>query len=526
MTDLRIGAIEYGDHAEPAIIDLDAYEQQGLRVGIFAASGSGKGWLLGVLLEEFIAQTTYPIICIDPESELWTFQEAGALVLGGPHGDAPLPRSDAGIRKAIEFGLAGYRPIVFDLGGIRGAANLLREGERISNILWDVADTARQNIVFAVTEAEVFAPQQVPKTGPAPEMLATITKRGRKRGIISLLETQRPADIANAVITQCNVRLIGRMDDTSDYDRIKRYVAPATFTQMHRLATGTFMLDGLEVLVRGRNVTHGGGTPIGGEIAIAKRATEGLAEIIAALREPEPEPRSSDPGVDPATFHAIVASGQRAAEQRASRAEAGLATALDDLRAQDGRIASLERQVGDLRPMAEVAGQLRKALIALIGEQIVAPDRAAGLVEEDIIALIRLHAPTGGASAPALLPVEALRARYLEAAAQRLVEAVEALEADSREALLFLLSQPEENFSITAIAKALSGNDSGGARERWGKAVLPLVKAGLARHAGSGKMARQQDVDAWVASALGPHNPSTAEVAQVKSRALSVVMSR
>lgn len=538
MAELSIGTEDSAGFDAPVAIDLDGYEEQGLRVGIFAASGSGKGWLLGVLLEEFIG-LGYPVIAIDPESELWTFQEVGALVLGGPHGDVPLPRSDDGVRKAIEFGVSFHTPIIFDLGGITGGAALLREGERISGILWQYADEVRQRIVFAVTEAEVFAPQTVPTRGVQPEILATITKRGRKRGMITLLETQRPADIANAVITQCNVRLIGRMDDTADYDRVKRYVTPTTFTEMHRLPTGTFMLDGLPVQVRARRVTHGGGTPIGGEITIAAHPTpKGLAEIIAALREPDPVPARIGLPEDLGHSEMIVTvpgTALVAAEQRAARAEAGLAQALTDVQVSGARIASLERQVTDARPLAEVAAQLRKALLALVGEQIVTaqinmPDGSTfhgnqGLGEEDIIDLIRRHAPTGGAGAPALLPVEALRTRYLEATAQRLVETVEGLDPDEREALLFLVGQG--TFQTTnAVSKALSHSDSGGVRERWGKALHSLTAKGLVEVGGSGKMGRRERIAAWVASTLGPHSPTDAEVEQVKNRALSVVMSR
>lgn len=546
MSYLTIGERDdEGPSSSPVEIDLDQYIEQGLRVGIFAASGSGKGWLLGVLLEEFI-EAGLPIIAIDPESELWTFQEAGALVLGGPHGDVPLPRTDEGVRKAIEFGVAFRTPIIFDLGGVRGSVNLLREGERISSILWDIADSSRTRIVFAVTEAEVFAPQSVPKTGPQPEMLATINKRGRKRGVAVLLETQRPADIANAVITQCNVRLIGRMDDTADYDRVKRYVTPMTFTQMHRLQTGHFMLDGEEVAVRARRVTHGGGTPIGGEIALAQRPTpEGLADIIAGLREPEVE-------VDlPTTAAEVKAAGNSVAgmvaradldrvEERLRLAERTATTLRSESAAKDATLTSLEREVERLRAdvirgdrAIDTLAALRAALVPVLGElpsmdvRVGLPDGStlSSLSEEDVKRLIRLHAPAGGPSAPSLLPVEALRARYLEAAAQRLVAAVEALEADERDVLLFLL--PQTKFlTINAIQKGVSGTEGGDGRKRWEKALVPLVRLGLVKTGSSGGMGRQQDVDAWVAKGLAPHEPTAEELAQVKNRALSVVMSR
>lgn len=47
-------------------------------------------------------------------------------------------------------------------------------------------------------------------------------------------------------------------------------------------------------------------------------------------------------------------------------ARAELDRAIELLNAKDARIASLERQLADLRPMAEIAGQLRKALVALL----------------------------------------------------------------------------------------------------------------------------------------------------------------
>lgn len=528
-------------------IDLDEYEQSGARFGIFGASGSGKGWLLGVLLEE-LHRLGYPIIAIDPESELHTLQEIGALVLGGPHGDAPIPTTVKVLQDAMRFAIRTGTPLVFDLGGTEGAdgddeAAIQREGVRIMQVFNRMADTLRTSVVFAVTEAELFAPQQVARSGISSKVFATIQKRGRKRGVIPILETQRTADIAKSVIAMCNVRFIGHLDEPLDYDNVKRHITGWTFEKMRRLPTGMFIKtpEEIAVTVKARTVTHGGGTPVAGDEPVARTRTSSaeLDAMVEALRSAAPTPEPEEAG--PVRAMVVGGRGGKTAEVTQAAIDAALRTA-------NGRITELEssrdsfremhaaaeREVdrlrhveGEKRVVETVLATLREGLIAVLGDdatpRYIEFDGAAGggLSEADVVRLIAQHAHTGAGSA-AMVPVEALRVRFLEAAAQRLYEVVENLTDDERAVALFLIAHPTFH-SINAIQKAITGSDGGGARKRWEDAILGVVRPGLAVIGGSGRSGRKENVDAWLRGALGAHEATDAEVADVKNRALALI---
>ncbi|MFS8067608.1 MAG: helicase HerA domain-containing protein, partial [Byssovorax sp.] len=96
-------------------VSLADYARTGLRFGIWASSGRGKSFGVGVLCEELLA-AGIPVIALDPEGEIFTLRERfRVLVLGGAHADLPLPTGDAAValalRKALDEGLG----LVLDL---------------------------------------------------------------------------------------------------------------------------------------------------------------------------------------------------------------------------------------------------------------------------------------------------------------------------------------------------------------------------------------------------------------------------
>lgn len=522
-------------HIGPSFpLDTDDFRDEGLRIGIFASPGAGKGYLLGVLLEEFIG-AGYPCLMVDAESELWTFRELGALIVGGPHGHVPfdVAAGDA-IRAAIRFCLDTGTPVVFDLGDCEDDREIRAGFEAIAGQYWGIVNRERHSSVFAVTEAHVIAPQALPRGETAGTRLPAILNRGRKRGVISLLETQRIADVANAVISHCNVRFVGRIDFEDDYRRVARSMPrDVTFADIAALERGTFYVPRLsseQVHVRQRTVTHGGGTPDGSEVTLRREATpEGLTQIAEQLsalmrggsEDVVPPSQSSDSPrttrsrrVRTAEDAALEAAHEEALAEARTRAERAEARA----DAMAARLEALERVNAQLVEENDAAIALRAALANFMG----AVEAGGGISEARVIALISEHARSGSQSA-VLMPVAALRAQYLERAATRLYVAMRALEPDAREALCFLLTR-DQYVTINAVSVALSGSDSGSSRQRWSKAVQALVSAGLASAGGSGRTGRRATVDAWVRSALSPHDPSDEEIEAVRDRALSVLL--
>lgn len=560
-------------------LDLDEFETTGFRCGIFGSSGAGKGYTLGRITEDVI-EIGYPVIMLDPEEELWTFREVGAVVVGGKHGDAPFVDSDAGIDDAIRFGLDSATPIVFDVQhlAVESEAEAARVGEHVMRRLWRILDDERRRAFFVCTEAAIFAPQQVPRSSHRPEMMRQFLQRGRKRGLHSIIETQRSADIQKSVISQCRVQLIGYLDEPVDYDAVKRKLAGRSFEHMRALPQGTFYstYHDREVAIGPRKVTHGGGTPPEGEeITIRptrrRRNVAGLIESLtrksaeaAPVDAPPPPPAESDPGTGKrhlshhvATVPLLEWNRAKHAVARVAELEDQLATAqrerdswvtveqwnetkqeaarlADELMTAERRAEQAEQSAQAWREDAERLDRLRNALAdALQGAepmtaQIVMPDgttaetfHTGSVTEARVLELIRAH---GNGSAPVLQPVEALRARFLETAAERLVEKVRGLDDDQREALLFLLSDVKYR-AVTAVAVALSGNNAGSTITRWRNALQGLASIGLVEKGGQGGSQYRARVEEWVRSELSAHDPSDDDIASVRDRALSLVMS-
>lgn len=575
MSDLTItlGLLERSNLSDipnspiPVVYDLADYDEEGLRVGIFGASGSGKGWLLGLWLEQ-LHHLGIPIIAIDPESELWTMQEMGALVLGGKHADAPLPTSDRDIRAVMEFATATATPVIFDLGKEEGAlrrrrpSELLTLGENIMAVFEGIADDLKMRVAFAVCESHIFAPQTVTRGGTAPELLATLQKLGRKRGVIPIVETQRTASIAKDVISQCNARFVGHLDSAGDYDNVKRDLPDGwTLTAVRALHTGQFIMAGKQQTTPGevlhtaqREVTHGGRTPFGEEVTIKRRATsEELDSMLAQLRA------SAAVGDAEAIMEAVPkgpASAARTTEERhpqlAQQLRAAQSAASEAQKQLDQyKRRNTELEQGALRTASELedmrrriveadadqlaVAELRRALVPFVigGLDIASGDGSTvvmSLDEDGVRRVIKQMLVTGeldtllpnaGRGGDRIVPVEALRRGFMETAAQRVYANIVELDDDARQVARYLIAHGSFKTG-NAVAAAVFGSDGGTARDRAFKALAALEAAGVVMN--DMKRGRRESVDKMVASRLGPHNPTAEDIEEVKGRVISLLM--
>jgi hypothetical protein len=519
------------DGGAPYAVDIDDYAAEGLRIGIFGSSGTGKGWLLGCIVEDMIA-LGLPVVMLDAEQELWTFKEVGALVVGGPHGDAPFTENARALDAVIEFALDTRTPVVFDVGELAEADEVeaFRLGELVMRRLATVADRRRVEVGFACTEAAIFAPETIERGQARARAMKALFQRGRKRGVIPVIDTQRMADIQKSLISQANVSFVGKVNKHVDYQPLRSDVGGRAFEEFRRLPTGVFFAQpaNVAVQVRARRVTHGGGGP-GAQVVIQERERVGLEEVLRLLRESgeAPEPEEAPRAVTGSTM--TVSTAVRAEVLRLREALTAAQAERDQFEHLADQ-AEIERQAAAAAlGMARERMQEIDALGALMrrvgltgGEGGGNGTVDAGLVREVVREEIARLGPATGA--PVLAPVEMLRHRYLEAAAERLVERVRTLDADQSETLLFLLAHPE-GATINGVALGIAGNDGGGTRSRFVAAVGALVSAGLVKAAGSGGMKRRATVDEWVRSGLGAHNPTAEEIASVRDRALSLLAS-
>lgn len=545
MAELRIG--------DDFSLDTERFADEGLRIGVFASSGAGKGYLLGVLLEELI-EAGYPCVMVDPESELWTFREVGALVIGGPHGHVPLPALpplDPRSRRvelppalaplvveAIDFCIESATPLVFDLDDLDDA-QVRAVFAAVAGDYWRAVNRRRRPSVLAITESHIVAPQSLPHGETPGTVLSRILSGGRKRGVIPLLETQRLAEVANNVINHTNVRFIGRIDAEEDFKRVARSMPKDVgLAQVQALERGTFYVPRLRdqaIHVRARRVTHGGGTPDGREVTIRR---ESLPESVIAFVERRLAPAiaaTQTAGASPppeAPAHPDIAELRERAQNARAALERATRDFTDAVQQRDVALDRAERAEGRLSAALQQLAQLdalRIAFWAVFGQGggpvfEGAAAAATGLSESRVLELIRQHAQ-GGATVQ-LFPVEALRKRHLERAALRLVQQVTDLTANAQALLLFMLGVPDRGLTASQLAQGVYGYTGGAAGQNVKDGAGELVRLGLIEQYKSGNNRPYRlRVEEWIAAALGPHNPTPQELAEVRDRALFVVLS-
>lgn len=470
------------------------------------------------------------------------------VIFGGSFGDRPL---QAGMGRGLARAVAdGLRMVL-----VTARMSLDDRATLVADFLEELLEVNRSPLLVVVDEAHRFAPGG---SGASParkrcrEAMINTAATGRMPAYLGFwFVTQRLAMLATDLRELANASIVHRLRGTNDIKFARPWLEnylddPAVLERIGKLDRGEAFvvapdagdLAGVyQIRPKWTFDTSNSDDAFEGKRPEPKgRSTIDLSALDATLGEALREAEEHDPealrrrvaelqarldkadanGGDPAEIASL--------RERAEGAETQARQLQEELMSARGALADAQAELDAARSATDLVATLRRALTALLGDVTIAQAAAGGEGypgDQHVLGLIRAHAPAA-AGGPALMPVEALRADYLERTAQRLVTIVSDLEADEREALLFLLGH-QTFISINATAKALTGNDSGSTRARWSKALQSLVAKGLAAKGGSGGMGRKADVEAWVRTQLGPHGPTDEEVAAVRDRALSVL---
>ncbi len=197
---LIVGRSGYGKTNVAKGSGVEALLAAGQRVGIFDPTDSWYG------------------LRVKPDGVTPAFK---VVIFGGEHGDMPL-NERAGRAMGEALARANDSWIISLSEMVTEAAR-----EKFSAAFLEAFyDHNRAPITLVLDEAETFAPQK-----PASPLQATMTarvnqivKRGRKRGFVTWLITQRPADIAKAVISQADAIVSMSLTLPHDKRAIMEYV--------------------------------------------------------------------------------------------------------------------------------------------------------------------------------------------------------------------------------------------------------------------------------------------------------------
>lgn len=205
------------------------------RLGWVGTSGSGKTYNAGAGVELLLSEGQRAIV-VDPlgvwwglalaedgrRPSLWRDRES-LVIFGGDHGDLPLTEQAGALIGETVATMA--ESAIVDLSGLGTKASEIRFMLAFLTALYRRASGSPVHLVF--DEADMWAPQQEREKGEGPKLLGmmeTVIRRGRVRGFIPWLISQRPAVLNKNVLAMVDGLVAFKLTSSQDRDAIGDWV--------------------------------------------------------------------------------------------------------------------------------------------------------------------------------------------------------------------------------------------------------------------------------------------------------------
>lgn len=351
------------------------------RLGWIGATGSGKTYNAGVGVERLLAAKARVII-FDPLDVWWglrlredgkTASGFSPVIFGGPHGDLPLnERSGALLGETIA---SMKESCIVSLADFKSGA---AERRFMLDLLSSLDRNAtREPVHLIFDEADLWAPQVVlDKEGDANKLLGqmqTIVRRGRIKGFIPWLVTQRPAEISKGVLSQIDGMIAFKLTSSQDRAAIGGWIKGQADAEVGtkilaslptmQVGQGVVWVPGRQVLATAQfpaKITFDSSrTPRRGEKkSSATLKSLDLGALKDRLAEVEAEAKANDPKALKAEVARLTKELSKAPAPAASPAEQQAAEARGYERGHDDGGAQV------LKAMAGIAGDLAASVAA------------------------------------------------------------------------------------------------------------------------------------------------------------------
>lgn len=198
------------------------------RLGIVGTTGSGKTYAAKGAVERLI-RAGCRVCVVDPLGVWWGMRagidgaaEGGldVAILGGEHADVPIQLEDGGALGEM-IGRSDVRCIV-DLSEL-GSGTARRHF--MAAFLDRLYNTNRQPLHLVLDEADYWAPQRpLPEHRVLQGRVNEICRRGRVRGFVPWLISQRPAVIDKDVLSQVDTLIAMKLTSSNDRDALMAWV--------------------------------------------------------------------------------------------------------------------------------------------------------------------------------------------------------------------------------------------------------------------------------------------------------------
>ncbi len=215
----------HGSDRIAGVLPLSALDE---RVAIVGTSGSGKTYAAKGLVERLMDRGGR--VCVVDPLGVWWGLRAGAdstaasgypvVVFGGRHADVAL---DEGMGAALGH-LVGTHPLacVVDVSELGSSAARRMFMTAFAEALYE-ANTEPLHLVL--DEADLWAPQRAQPGGQALlGRIEEIVRRGRVRGFVPWLITQRPAVLHKDVLSQADILISMKLTASQDRDAVGGWI--------------------------------------------------------------------------------------------------------------------------------------------------------------------------------------------------------------------------------------------------------------------------------------------------------------
>jgi len=243
------------------------------RLAWLGTSGSGKTYNAGGGVERLLAACARVVI-VDPLDVWWglRLKADGAtpafplVIFGGAHGDLPLTEQAGALIGETVATMA--ESCIVSLGGLPSKSAERRFMLAFLDAIYRKTDPRKSgpyHIVF--DEADLWAPQR--STEPALQSrMEEIVRRGRIKGFIPWLITQRPAVLSKDVLSQADGLVAFKLTSSQDRDAVGAWIEG----QADR-AQGREILASLPTMQRGQGVVWVPGRGILSTVAFPAKST-------------------------------------------------------------------------------------------------------------------------------------------------------------------------------------------------------------------------------------------------------------
>jgi len=200
------------------------------RLGFIGTSGSGKTYNAGTAIEMLLGRKARAVI-VDPLGAWWglrlladgkTPSGFDVVIFGGEHGDLPLNDQAGALIGETVATMA--ESCIIDLSKLPSRSAERRFMVAFLETLYRKAG-AGDPFHLVVDEADLFAPQK-PQKGDEVLLghMDNIVRRGRMRGFIPWLISQRPAVLNKNVLSQVDGLLAFKLTSSQDRDAIDAWI--------------------------------------------------------------------------------------------------------------------------------------------------------------------------------------------------------------------------------------------------------------------------------------------------------------